>query len=50
MNINDMYVNDFCPTKIHYRGFVFTISELMNIAIRKLTHDELVAHMEKKDD
>lgn len=47
---NDMYVNDFCPTKIHCRGLVFTISELLDIAICKLTHDELVQHLEKKDE
>lgn len=49
-DMNDMYVNDYCPTKIHCRGLVFTISELMDIAICKLTHDELVQHMEKKNE
>lgn len=48
MEANDMYVNDFCPTKVHCRGFVFTISELLDIAIRNLTYDELVQHMEKR--
>lgn len=50
MDTNDMYVGDFCSTKIHCRGFVFTISELMDVAICKLTHKELIEHMEKKDD
>jgi hypothetical protein len=49
-DMNNMYVNDFCPTKIHCRGFVFTISELMDIAICKLTHEELVEHLEKENE
>lgn len=49
-DMNDMYVNDFCPTKIHCRGLVFTISELLDIAVAKLTFDELAAHLEKKDE
>lgn len=49
MNMDDMYVGDYCPTKIHCRGFVFTISELLDIAICKLSHDELVAHFDKRE-
>lgn len=48
MDTNDMYVGDFCNTKVHSRGLVFTISELMDIAIAKLTFDELAAHLEEK--
>ena len=43
-DMNDMWVNDYCPTKVHCRGYVFTISELMDIAICKLSHNELEAH------
>lgn len=50
MEANDMYVNDFCPTRIHCRGLVFTISELMDIAICKLTHNELAEHLENKNE
>ena len=49
MDMNDMYVGDLCSTKIHCRGLVFTISELMDIAIAKLTFDELAAHLENKE-
>ena len=48
-DMNDMYVNDFCSTKVHCRGFVFTLSELFDIALEKLTFDELVEHMDKKN-
>ena len=50
MEANDMHVNDYCPTKIHCRGLVFTISELFDIAIAKLTFDELAEHLEKKNE
>ena len=49
MDMNDMYVGDSCSTKVHSRGLVFTISELMDIAIAKLTFDELAAHLENKE-
>ena len=49
MEVNDFYVNDFCNTTIHCRGFVFTVSELFDIAMNKLTFDELVKHMDKKE-
>ena len=47
-DMNDVYVNDSCNTTIHCRGFVFTVSELFNIALEKLTFDELAAHMDKE--
>lgn len=47
-DMNDMYVKDYCPTKIHCRGLVFTISELFDIATAKLTFEELAAHLENK--
>lgn len=49
-DMNDMYVGDFCSTRVHSRGLVFTISELMDIAVAKLTFDELAEHLEKKDE
>ena len=48
-DMNDFYVNDFCPTKVHCRGYVFTISELIDIAICKLSHDELAEHVDKEE-
>lgn len=49
MEANDFYVNDFCNTAIHCRGFVFTVSELFDIALEKLTFDKLAEHLDKKE-
>ena len=46
--MNDFYVNDNCQTKIHSHGYVFTIAELMNIAICSLSCEELEKHEENK--
>lgn len=46
--MNDFYVNDNCQTKIHSHDYVFTIAELMNIAICNLSCEELEKHEENK--
>lgn len=43
-DMNDLFVNDNCKTKVHCQGYVFTISELVNIAIWNLSSEELAAH------
>jgi hypothetical protein len=45
-DMNDMWVNDYCQTRIHSHGYVFTIAELMTIAICNLSHEELEKHEE----
>lgn len=49
-DMNDMWVNDSCQTRIHSHGYVFTIEELMNIAICSLNCDELEKHEENNYD
>jgi hypothetical protein len=49
-DMNDMWVNDNCQTRIHSHGYVFTIEELMNIAICSLNYDELEKHEENNYD
>lgn len=44
--VNDYYVNIDCRTKVHIGGYVFTISELFNIACDSLSSDELAEHIE----
>jgi hypothetical protein len=46
--MNDYYVNTDCKTKVHINGYVFTISELFNIACDSLSAEELEAHAENK--
>lgn len=43
-DMNDMWVNDYCPTKVHCRGLVFTISELFDIAQIHCSSEKLEAH------
>ena len=49
-NINDMYVGDYSQTKIHCRGYVFTISELFDIAQIHCSEEKLAAHEENKNE
>ena len=48
--MNDMYVEDYCQTKIHCRGYVFTISELFDMVQVNCTDELVEAHKEKKDE
>jgi hypothetical protein len=43
-DMNDMYVNDHCPTKVHCRGYVFTISELFDLVQIYCSNEKLAAH------
>jgi hypothetical protein len=43
-DMNDMWVNDYCQTAIHCRGYVFTISELFDIAQLHCSPEKLEAH------
>ena len=43
-DMNDCYVNTNCKTMIHIGGYVFTISELFNIACDSLSAKELEKH------
>lgn len=46
--MNDFYVHDNCQIRIHSHGYIFTIAELMTIAICKLSYEELEKHEENK--
>jgi hypothetical protein len=48
--MDDMYVTDYCRTRIHCRGYVFTISELFDIAQLHCSDDKLEAHEDNKDE
>lgn len=48
VDMNDMYVNTDCQTKIHIGGYVFTIAELFCIACDSLTSNELEKHKEAR--
>ena len=41
---NDYYVNTNSNTRVHIGDYVFTISELFNIACDALSSDELAKH------
>ena len=43
-DMNDMWVADNCKTVIHCRGYSFTISELMDIAIDNCSDAKLEEH------
>lgn len=45
-DMNDMWVNDHCQTRIHSQGYVFTIKELVNLAILNMSYEELEKHEE----
>lgn len=45
-DMNDMYVKDYCQTAIHCRGYVFTISELFDLAQLHCSPEKLEAHEE----
>ena len=45
-DMNDYYVNSNCETKIHIGGYVFTVTELFNIACDSLSFEELEEHRE----
>lgn len=45
-DVNDFWVNDNCQTNVHSRGYVFTIAELVDIAISRLDIEELAKHVE----
>ena len=45
-DMNDMYVNQYCQTVIHCRGYKFTISKLFDIAQLHCSVEELAAHEE----
>lgn len=46
-DMNDMFVNDGCQTKVHINGYVFTIAELFCIACDSLSSGELDKHKEQ---
>lgn len=48
-DMNDMYVGDYCPTKVHCRGYVFSISELVTIAMCYLPYSELQEHRDTEN-
>lgn len=43
-NMNDMYVNDNCQTRLHIGRYVFTIAELYTNAVIHISHEELKKH------
>ena len=43
-DMNDMYVNRDCRTKVHIGNYVFTIAELFSIACDSLSSEELEKH------
>ena len=45
--VNDFYVNDYCQTVVHCRGYAFTISELFDIAQMHCSSEKLEAHEER---
>jgi hypothetical protein len=46
--VNDFYVNDYCQTVIHCRGYAFTVSELFDIAQIHCSAEKLEAHEEER--
>lgn len=48
-DMNDMYVDQYCQTRIHCRGYVFTISELFDIVQIHCSEEKLEAHEDTKD-
>ena len=46
--MNDFYVSPSCSTKIHINGYVFSVAELYNIAVTKLSDDELEKFRKKE--
>ena len=49
-DMNDMWVKDDCKTIVHCRGYAFTISELLDVALSNLSDFELMVHMESPKD
>lgn len=43
-DMNDMYVNEHCQTRVHIGGYVFTIAELYTNAINTMSHTDLAKH------
>jgi hypothetical protein len=43
-DMNDMFVNNNCQTKVHIGDYVFTIAELFCIACDSLSSKELEEH------
>lgn len=46
--MNDMYVNDYCQTVVHCRGYAFTISELFDLVQAHCSPEGLEAHEDTK--
>lgn len=46
--MNDFYVNDYCQTVVHCRGYAFTISELFDIVQLHCSSEKLEAHEEER--
>ena len=47
-DMNDMYVNDHCQTRVHIGGYVFTISELYTNAVIHMSAEELEKHEDRE--
>lgn len=47
--MNDMYVNAYCQTVIHCRGYAFTISELFDVVQMCCSAEKLEAHKDVKE-
>ena len=45
-DMNDFYVNDYCQTRIHIGGYVFTIAELYVNAMLTMSPEKLEVHEE----
>ena len=43
-DMNDVYVNERCQTRVHIGGYVFTIAELYTNAINTMNSTDLAKH------
>jgi hypothetical protein len=48
-DMNDMYVNDYCQTRIHIGGYVFTVAELYANAVIHMSPEELERHEDREN-
>ena len=48
-DMNDFYVGNNCSTRVHYNGYVFTVDELVALAINSLSKQALEEHREQNN-